>query len=268
MDSPIIAIIPAKNEAKSIVNVLHQLERARIDGAIVVCNGCTDETSSLALSLQSQLPYDLHIVWIESALGHDVARAVGTYSALRQHPGDGLFLYIDGDWQGAFGPMLGDFLLAGRELNCDVLSVTWSSLGSSSLVGVTAMPWRAALKMQQVVPETAAPFLLPMLVRTRMFQHGSPMLIAHPGHFFAFAAMRGCLWMTFEDWHMELVGNPSRSRLHHAAISNRIAQDGQVACDVLGGRPVKRLGPLANLPDRDIRTLTRYAAEASWQIEA
>ncbi|WP_088188634.1 glycosyltransferase [Desulfosporosinus sp. FKA] len=89
------AIIPAKNEEKSILAVLTTVLRLPVDYIILVLNGCTDQTLELARSIPDSR---IHILFFSDPLGIDIPRAVGSLYA-RSLDVDGT-LFIDGDMSG------------------------------------------------------------------------------------------------------------------------------------------------------------------------
>ncbi|GMA63985.1 hypothetical protein [Alicyclobacillus fastidiosus] len=176
MNIPVFAIIGARNEARDIENVLRQLGRAGIQGAVVVCNGGTDDTLARTLAFNAQSPFPVATVFFHAALGHDVARAVGTYALLRRVSAackSAYCLYLDADLSGSFGPMLADFIAFGTAEDRDVTSLSSSCLRDEGMAGAAAI-WREALHHQKAVPESAVPFMVPLLVHTRLFRRVSP----------------------------------------------------------------------------------------------
>ncbi|MGC7871632.1 glycosyltransferase family 2 protein [Desulfosporosinus sp. SYSU MS00001] len=89
------AIIPAKNEEKSILAVLTTVLRLPVDYIILVLNGCTDQTLELARSIPDSR---IHILFFSDPLGIDIPRAVGALYA-RSLGVDGT-LFVDGDMSG------------------------------------------------------------------------------------------------------------------------------------------------------------------------
>lgn len=89
------AVIPAKNEEKSILATLTTILRLPVDYIILVLNGCTDQTFELARSIPDPR---LHFLFFSEPLGIDIPRAVGALYA--QHLGVKGALFIDGDMSG------------------------------------------------------------------------------------------------------------------------------------------------------------------------
>lgn len=80
-------IIPACNEAGTIYDVVTASRHLNPLEIIVVANGCTDATASIARKLGCR------VIEFETALGHDVGRAIGARAA----KGD-ILLFIDADF--------------------------------------------------------------------------------------------------------------------------------------------------------------------------
>lgn len=89
------AVIPAKNEEKSILAALTTILRLPINYIILVLNGCTDRTFELARSIPDPR---LHFLFFTEPLGIDIPRAVGALYA--RHLGVKGTLFVDGDMSG------------------------------------------------------------------------------------------------------------------------------------------------------------------------
>ncbi|MDP4125415.1 MAG: glycosyltransferase family 2 protein [Bacillota bacterium] len=89
------AVIPAKNEEKSILAALTTILRLPVGYIILVLNGCTDRTFELIRSIPDPR---LHILYFTEPLGIDIPRAVGALYA--RHLGVKGTLFIDGDMSG------------------------------------------------------------------------------------------------------------------------------------------------------------------------
>lgn len=84
----LVAVIPAKNEERTIGSVVSSVQQLQADSIIVVDNGSRDNTGDLAKSLGA------HVIQFRHALGHDVGRSIGT--AVSGYPE--CLLVIDGDF--------------------------------------------------------------------------------------------------------------------------------------------------------------------------
>ncbi|MDQ7092776.1 glycosyltransferase [Desulfosporosinus sp. PR] len=89
------AVIPAKNEEKSILAVLTTVLRLPVDYIILVLNGCTDRTLELTRSIHDAR---IHILFFSDSLGIDIPRAIGALYA--HHLGVDGALFVDGDMSG------------------------------------------------------------------------------------------------------------------------------------------------------------------------
>jgi len=89
------AIIPAKNEEKSILAALTTILRLPISHIILVLNGCTDQTFALVRSIPDAR---IHILYFSDPLGIDIPRAIGALYA--RHLGVKGALFVDGDMSG------------------------------------------------------------------------------------------------------------------------------------------------------------------------
>lgn len=66
-----VAIVPAKDEAETVGEVVKALLETPVDEVLVVANGCTDDTAVVAAEAGAR------ILEIASPVGHDVGRAIG-----------------------------------------------------------------------------------------------------------------------------------------------------------------------------------------------
>lgn len=81
------AVIPARNEGKTLAAVLAELGALGLDEIVVVANGCTDDTVDVATRS------DCRLLTYPSALGHDVGRGIGAQAVPHA---DGI-LFVDAD---------------------------------------------------------------------------------------------------------------------------------------------------------------------------
>lgn len=84
----VAAVITAKNEEKSILEVIRQAEQLPLDELIVIVNGSNDGTFHAARSSPHAV-----ILHLPEALGHDVGRSIGAKIARSD-----IVLFLDGDF--------------------------------------------------------------------------------------------------------------------------------------------------------------------------
>ncbi|SPF54166.1 Glycosyl transferase 2 family protein [Candidatus Desulfosporosinus infrequens] len=101
------AIIPARNEEKSILAVLTTVLRLPVNYIILVLNGCTDRTLELARSIPDAR---IHILYFSESLGIDIPRAIGALYA--RHLDVKGALFVDGDMSGDIHQNLVSLLVA------------------------------------------------------------------------------------------------------------------------------------------------------------
>jgi len=82
-----VAIVPAKDEAGTVGEVVKSLLQTPVDEVIVVANGCTDDTVEAAIGAGAKI---LNIV---TPLGHDVGRAIGAAAVDAD-----IYLFTDADF--------------------------------------------------------------------------------------------------------------------------------------------------------------------------
>lgn len=86
-DCKIVAIVPTRDEEQTLAVVLEQLMRLPLAEIVVVINGSSDLSGSIARH------YGCHVVEIAESLGHDVGRAVGAAAASKAD----LYFFTDAD---------------------------------------------------------------------------------------------------------------------------------------------------------------------------
>lgn len=81
-----VAIVPAKDEAETVGQVVRSLLEVPVDEVLVVANGCTDDTAEVARLAGAR------VLDFPDSLGHDVGRAVGASSVDAD-----VYLFTDAD---------------------------------------------------------------------------------------------------------------------------------------------------------------------------
>lgn len=235
--NPIYAVIPARNVEDSLPNVLHQLKRSGVMGCIVVVNGSSDRTMQHGRRYGAELGLATHLVEFDDPLGPDVPRAVGAYAAVRSGHGDVDLVFVDGDWKGAFGPALSDFLVDSTGRKADVAFV-----GSRAKVPEDRPDlalWRQTLQSHAPCYAFAHPSQGPVYVRSRTFQSVSRYELYHPGRWFAWcvrAAIRKQLSVhVCADWYTTIVGNPTRDAEHIRNMRATLIGDAAEGCSIVKG---------------------------------
>lgn len=110
-----LAVVPAKNEAKTLERVVLNIAANSPDLIVPVLNGCTD--NSLSVLEKANCPL-LAPLCFDEPLGIDVPRAVGALEARRLNA-EGV-LFVDGDMAGADSNVLGKLLHAVRYNGMDL----------------------------------------------------------------------------------------------------------------------------------------------------
>jgi hypothetical protein len=241
--SGVCAIIPVQNEAASIGNVLRQVYRAGVRSCVVVVNGSTDETPHVAQQVGAHSFTYFRVVHVFEALGPDVPKSVGAYVALRESPCTQWFLFIDGDWKGSFGPMLGDFLTeslsSGEEIH-------WVQARNVELPGANGQSlredeevWKSVLEKRYPELQHVAPSRVPLLVHKDVFAKISPFWLHNPGRWFAMCVLARSpdfRLRVSRTWDSKLVGNPTRGRDHAVRMAETLLGDAVEGCRLLYGR--------------------------------
>lgn len=240
-----IAVIPAKNEAKSLAKVIANLPVNQLECIIPVLNGCTDNSLDVLESINCPL---LAPLWYAEPLGIDVPRAVGAVEAVRLDA-DGI-LFIDGDMFGANEELLAKLVLAVRNQGLDLaLTNCYPTYAQYSI----SPPAARLLKVREELNRhlnlfhiigTATPSHGPHAVSRRLLRLADPADFAVPPLLLAKAARAGLrVGVAAETSHMYL-GSPLRGSHHTDKITETIigdclsamyAKDGQIGNRILGG---------------------------------
>ncbi|KYO67275.1 glycosyltransferase family 2 protein [Thermovenabulum gondwanense] len=94
----IAAVVPAKNEEGRISKVLINLIKIGVDIIITVINGSTDNTLYEVQKLSTSFAGIIKIIHFKEALGYDVPKAIGAYTAYKE--GAECVIFVDGDMEG------------------------------------------------------------------------------------------------------------------------------------------------------------------------
>lgn len=244
----VCVVVPVRNEAASIRNVVRQLHRAGVRTCVIVVNGSTDETPHCAREVAARCFDHFRIVQVFEALGPDVPKALGTYVGLRDFPHAEWFLYVDGDWKGSFGPMLNTYLQESIESG---EQVHWVGVRdaerqirlSGSFPKEDERFWHPFLAKYFPNLQRAAISRSPLLVRRQVFHDISPYWLYHPGIWFALCARKQAPKFRLRvnlTWDTKLVGNPTRSRDHAQKMSDTLLGDALEGYCLLSGRKPSR----------------------------
>lgn len=276
--SDVTAIIGVHDEEETVANALNQLNRSGVDAIVVIENGSADCSYVAIQTAASRLRCPLYVERFDHPLGHDVARAIGTYKALRIRQKNSLLVYVDSDWGGSFGPNLEMFIERAKRADADIYSVSWRAVSSNWKDSISGKLWMSALAQQTIVPSNAVPCLLPIAIRGKLFHALSPSLLAHPGLWFAASVRANCIWQADDEWSLDMVGHRTRSTEHARLMETLLASDAEEAIAQLATRNhptsilsivrpelVKARQNDCSLPTRDVQTLLRYASAAHFK---
>lgn len=248
--SQVCAVISARNEAASIGNVLSQCHRAGCQHGLVVANGCQDATASVAREQAGRLFRHFAVITVREALGPDVPRAVGAYAALRRFPHAAWFVFVDGDWQGSFGPLLSAGIQEAVASDAHVRFVAAPTPRRDAApenmhpLRPDEQLWRQCLNRVAPVLRHARPAQLPLFVHRTAFERVSPYWLHHPGRWMAWCALASAHGMqvdVWDEWEPRLAGNPDRDVRHAAQMRQTLMGDAVEGCAMLLRRRPTRL---------------------------
>jgi hypothetical protein len=241
MKTEVWAVVPAKDVEISISNTLRQLNRAGITKTLVICNGCRDKTKMKVQETIPKLNMPVELLEYPIALGHDVPRAYGAIYAWRKRECSHL-LFIDGDWNGSFGPMLESFINECLDRKLDIM---WAHFAvSSDNSRAYLAPWCPA--NLQNLPELlhANPAIAPIMVSIATFSLLSPYWLHHPGKWFAYAIQlspKGLRLGVNRLWDGRLTGHMLKDRKHDDKMKETLLGDAAEGNCILSARPLSRV---------------------------
>jgi len=235
------AVIPVKNEAESLEQVVFNLAANSLDLIIPVLNGCTD--NSLSVLEQANCPI-LAPLCFKEPLGIDVPRAVGALVALRLDA-EGV-IFVDGDMAGANSTVLGQLLKAVRQKRVDLALTNCYppyfyrhlSPQASCLLDI-----RRKLNNELGILHligSATPSHGPHAVSGRMLRMTETTDFAIPPLLLVNAARHGLTVRPEAALPHLLLGSPARSGDHAQRIVETIIGDYLTALQMFKGKPESR----------------------------
>lgn len=268
-----IAVIAARNCEESIPNVLRQVRKAGIAACIVVANGCSDATVTVAEECGKALGLSTDVVDFAEPLGYDVPRAIGAYAALRNTNLWSGLIFLDGDWLGTFGRNLADFLSDVERQGLDVAlpkengtagRISESFMFDKRHTRLDLDIWHRALSDYPGLQEVS-PARLPMWVSREVFRLISPRLLYHPGRWLAQCVLRsadlelGCL-----PCDVRWLGNGVGTRDHQRLLQETFIGDALEGTAILQGETPNRVWhgrPYIGYHDtRNLRVLDEWSS--------
>lgn len=277
----VCAVVQVQNAATSIKNVLAQMTRAKVDYCILVNNGSKDDTQIVAeefIRKEKRVQNNkFFILSVPSPLGHDVARAWGVYTAMRLKWQVDLYLFLDGDWQGGFGPKLeqwlADVLLMPAEVTYTIHSPRPAPVKFPLQIpfdrGYQVL-WAQALETFAPSLKEAAISQLPMTIRATAFQYVSPYWLHQPGLWFAYCLLTEprVNIQAVPGIDAKILGNPTRSRQHQKMMEDTLFGDAlegiRVIMGLSGGRYWRGNEWIGYHSQRRLDLLQQYMAQ--WDL--
>jgi len=241
----VCAVVQARNEEASIANVISQLWRAGVAYSVIVVNGSRDKTAQIAQRVARDgtgLPaarMRCTVLTANIPLGHDVGKAVGVYAARRLRWPVHIYVFVDGDWNGGFGPRLAQWLDRAVEEDSDIALTQWAP---QTQVSRWERPdweiWQDVFSLHWPNLLGTAASQAPMAVRGTVFDRISPYWLHQPSKWLAYALMlQPQLKVTASpEIQAALVGNPSRSATHQHLMLETLLGDAVEAARITVGR--------------------------------
>ncbi len=241
-----IAVIPAKNEARTLKKVIANLPDDQLDCIIPVLNGCTDNSLDILNTINCPL---LAPIWFAEPLGIDIPRAVGAIEASRLNA-EGV-LFIDGDMFGANKEILTKLILAVRNQKLDLALTncypTFTKCNISSAAACLLKVREELNRQLQLFNNigTATPSHGPHAVSGKLLRLTDPADFAVPPMLLVKAIQAGLRIGVAAEITHTLLGSPLRSADHAYKITETIigdclsalhAKDGKIGPRTLDGR--------------------------------
>ncbi|KJS12177.1 MAG: hypothetical protein VR67_10370 [Peptococcaceae bacterium BRH_c8a] len=235
------AVIPVKNEAKSLEQVVFNLTANFLDLIIPVLNGCTD--NSLSILEESNCPI-LAPLCFNEPLGIDIPRAVGALVA-RNLNVEGV-IFVDGDMTGANSAVIGQLLSAVRQKGVDLaLTDCYPPYNYHHLSPQASCLLAIRRKLNSNLGllnsiGSATPCHGPHAVSGHLLRMMEPADFAVPPMLLAKAAYGGMIIGLGAELPHMMLGSPIRSGDHAQRIVETIIGDCLAALQMKDGKPGSR----------------------------
>jgi len=232
------AVIPVKNEAKSLEQVVFNLAANSLDLIIPVLNGCTDNSLSVLEEINCPI---LAPLCFKEPLGIDIPRAVGALAAQRLNA-EGV-IFVDGDMTGANSAVLGQLLKAVRLKGVD-LALTdcyppyvyhHLSPQASCLLAIRRILNNHLGLIDSI--GSASPSHGPHAVSGNLLRLAKPLDFAVPPLLLVKAAGQGMTIGLGAELPHVMLGSPIRSDDHAQSIVATIIGDYLSALQMISGKP-------------------------------
>ncbi len=232
------AVIPAKNEEKSILAVLTNVLRLPVDYIIPVLNGCTDRTLEL---IQSIPDTRLHTIYFTQPLGIDIPRAIGAVYA--RHLGVQGVLIVDGDMSGDIQVNLGQ-LLAALDSGTDIaLTNCYPYISHRAKLAQIVLRFRQRLNRELDYLQTlglSTPTHGPHALSARALNSIPPEAIAVPPLSLVWAHRASLTVKVATSIRHEDLHSPRKHRRHARLIAETIMGDCLMGLHLAQNEPVSR----------------------------
>lgn len=237
------AVIPARDEEKSIRAAIGNARASGARVVHVVVNGSTDRTAEMALV--EQPPVAVHE--FAEPLGLDVPRAIG--AALCLASGEflaspaGALLFLDGDMDGPIAPVLKRLVEPVLEGRLDLSLTACCSITETGPNASRVMRARLALNRRLGLAAgigTASPSHGPFACSLRLLDCCELRDFATPPLLLVRAVLNHLSIGTGAAIRHEFLGSPYRGALHARLVADTIVGDCAEALAVLEGRPRTR----------------------------
>ncbi|MEW5761821.1 MAG: glycosyltransferase family A protein [Bacillota bacterium] len=233
----LVAVVPARNEARTIGRVVDGLLALGVDLVIPVVNGSTDATAE---EVAARAGPRVAPVFFTAPLGVDVPRAVGALCA--RAAGATCVLFVDGDMGGEVGPTLADLVRAvegGADL---ALTDCYPHGWPAEPLAVALLRVRKLLNRAVGRPDlgAASPSHGPHAVSARFLARIPLPELAVPPAALALAARGGLKVVVGAALPHALLGSPPRGEAHTCLIAETIVGDCLEAWRVFRGQKRSR----------------------------
>ncbi|BAF58263.1 MAG: glycosyltransferase family 2 protein [Pelotomaculum sp.] len=219
------AVVPARNEEKSIKKIIDTLLGLPFDLIIPVINGCTDNSYGIVMQIKSPRVAPLYF---KEPLGIDVPRAMGAKAALDK--GATAVLFLDGDMDGDIAASLAE--LIAKVNNGADMALTNCYPGEyqvrTSLLASFVLKVRSKLNREinlEHVIGAASPSHGPHAVSRRLLLSIPLKEVAMPPVTLALAAKKGLSVCVGTAVPHRALGSPDKDPAHSERIAETIIGD-------------------------------------------
>lgn len=237
----ITAVIPVRNEAKSIGKVINCLSSASVDIIIPVINGTTDDSLQIIKQIDGG---NIFYCYFTEPLGYDIPRAIGATVALKLN--SSLSIFIDGDMSGNIKHNIDELIISINKKKLDLaLTDCYPNYKPEDIspLAKQILEVRKTLNQQLLLQHigTASPSHGPHALSGKFLKMMPLHLFAIPPALLAIASKNNLKVGIGTSIPHSVLGSPLKDSTHSTMISETIIGDCAEALQIYLNQPRHRI---------------------------